>query len=123
MRCSAGLIRVQESFSALEKGLSADSDFGAEARDLGGSVFGKCVDAFLQAAHDAAVFLVLAHGDDDEVAHAGAHVDEGADGSKAGEDAGELVAFHVGHPDVVEGLVELVEGGDAVDDGVAEGDV
>lgn len=119
----AGLVGIEEGFCALEQGLGADCDFGAEAGDLGRCVFGECVDAFLQAAHDASVFLVFAHGDHDEVAHAGADVDKGPDGGEAGEDAGELVAFNVRHPDVVERLVELVKGGDTVDDGVAEGDV
>jgi len=123
VRRGAGLVGVEESFCALEEGLGTDCNFGAEAGDLRGCVLGKRVHAFLQAAHDAAVFLVLAHWDDDKVAHAGADVDEGTDSSEAGEHAGKLVALHVRHPDIVESLIELVEGGDTVDDGVAEGDV
>ena len=119
----SGLVWVEEGLCALEERLRADCDFGAEAGDFAGCVLGEGVDAFLQGAHDAAVFLVLAHGHHDQVAHPGAHVDEGADGGESGEDAGELVALDVGHPDVVEGFVEFVEGGDAVDDGVAQRDV
>ena len=74
----------------------------------------------MDAADHAAVFLVFAHGTDDEVFDAAADVDKRADGCQACEDTGQLVPFDVRHPDVVQSLAEFVEPRHAVDDYVAE---
>jgi len=104
----------------LQDGLGADCELRAKLDQLAGCGLGERQGSLLDAADDAAVFSVFSHRDDDEIADASADVGERSYGSETGEDTGELVALDVRHPYVVEGLAELVEARDSVDDDVPQ---
>ncbi|KAI6763715.1 hypothetical protein HG530_007504 [Fusarium avenaceum] len=94
--------------------------FGTKLYQLGTCGTSKGSGTLGYAANDAAIFLVFANGHLHKIPEATAHVDNGTNWCKSSQNARKLVCLDIRRPDIIEGIAELFETRNAVDNHMAE---